>query len=70
LESGGRRIDLVWPPGYSAQFNPGLEVLDERGKVLFRAGDIVQGGCVRGPQDDLGSVMLIRPIDVVAPDSS
>ncbi|HXR27806.1 MAG TPA: hypothetical protein VN771_08065 [Candidatus Baltobacteraceae bacterium] len=42
----GTRIDVVWPPGYRAKFTPNLEVLDENGVVLLRAGDAVTGGCV------------------------
>lgn len=42
----GRRVDVVWPTGYSAVFTPGLEILDEGGKVVLRGGDGVAGGCV------------------------
>lgn len=59
-----RAIKLVWPPGYSAHFDPDLEVLDSNGQVVFRAGDRVIGGCVKGPPDALGSVLLIRPADL------
>jgi hypothetical protein len=59
--SEGRRVELVWPPGYGARFAPDLEVLNESGSVVFRAGDVVDGGCVKGPPDDLHSVFRILP---------
>jgi hypothetical protein len=43
---GSGRADLIWPPGYKAQFAPNLEILDASGAVVFRAGDHVDGGCV------------------------
>ena len=39
-------IEVLWPPGYAARFAPGLEVLDERGRVVIRGGDFVDSGCV------------------------
>jgi hypothetical protein len=62
--SDGRTIALTWPPGYAARFDPDLTVVDGDGQVRFRAGDRVAGGCVKGPPDDLGSVVLIRPEDL------
>jgi hypothetical protein len=58
---GDGRHEIVWPPGFSARFTPDLEVLDASGKVAFRAGDKISGGCTAGPNDDPGSVLLIRP---------
>lgn len=46
--SRGRRLDLVWPEGYSARFAPLLEVLDETGTVVARDGDVIEGGCRLG----------------------
>jgi hypothetical protein len=39
------RIEAIWPAGYRARFSPGLEILDERGAVVLRAGDPVTGFC-------------------------
>ena len=44
--SSGDRIDLVWPAGYGARFNPGLEVLDASGAIVAREGDLLIGRCV------------------------
>lgn len=57
---GGRR-DIVWPPGFRAQFDPKLEVLDASGKVVYRAGDKIDGGCTAGPADNPASLLLIPP---------
>jgi hypothetical protein len=59
--SNGSRIDLVWPPGYSARFAPRLEVLNESGLVVFREGDQVEGGCAKGSQEDPSSIVLLDP---------
>ncbi len=56
--SNGARSDIVWPPGYSARFDPDLAVLDASGKVVYRAGDTVEGGCVVGGDD---SPRLVGP---------
>lgn len=63
--SDGTRIELVWPAGYVARFNPSLEVADGEGRVTFRGGDKVSGGCVMGPANDLHSIMLIQPTERV-----
>jgi hypothetical protein len=54
---------LVWPPGYVARFDPDLQVIDSTGRIVFRGGDRVTGGCVKGPADDLASVVLVRVAD-------
>jgi hypothetical protein len=41
----GTRVDVVWPPGYRARFNPNLEVLDASGVVLLRLADVITGVC-------------------------
>ena len=48
---GGRgRIELVWPRGYRAQFNPALIIVSTEGRVVAGAGDRVEVLCVtRGP---------------------
>lgn len=65
ITDAGVRKDLVWPSGYVARFNPGLEVLDETGAVVFRQGDLVRGACLRGPADDPGAVLQIKREDRV-----
>lgn len=47
----GKRLDFVWPEGYSARFVPLLEVLDETGTVVARDGDVIDGGCRLGDPD-------------------
>lgn len=59
IGSDGRRRDIIWPPGYAARFTPRLEVLDEKGIVVFQDGSPVSGGCVTGP--DAQGPLLIAP---------
>jgi hypothetical protein len=54
----GKRIDILWPRGFSARFDPDLEVLDGSGLVVYRAGDRIHGGCV---VDSQGGPLLITP---------
>jgi hypothetical protein len=61
LEGFGNRVEVVWPPGYFARFAPDLEVLDPSGKVMYREGDLIPGGCAVGPPDDPPSLILIIP---------
>jgi hypothetical protein len=46
------RIELLWPIGYSARFNPSLELLDEQGRVVGREGNYIISSCVPDPDDD------------------
>jgi hypothetical protein len=55
--STGQRIDIIWPPGYTARFAPRLEVLDANRNVAFRDGSTVSGGCVTGP-DAQGPLLI------------
>jgi hypothetical protein len=55
VQPGGQRLDVVWPPGFTARFVPTLEILDAAGDVVFRAGDPVDGGCTEYPY------LLIEP---------
>ncbi len=57
-EPQGGRVEIVWPQGFTARFDPDLAVLDASGKVVYRAGDRPGGGCVIG---DPGSPLLILP---------
>lgn len=50
------RVDVVWPAGYRARFEPSLEVLDEQGNVVMREGDAVTGACVTA-----GGALLLDP---------
>jgi len=58
--SSGRK-QTIWPPGFSARFDPNLQVLDAAGRVVFHAGDKIGAACVAGPPKDPGSVLLTRP---------
>jgi hypothetical protein len=60
VSAGGVEGDIIWPPGFSARFDPGLQVLDASGTVVFRAGDKISSGCV-APADSHGPVLVIRP---------
>lgn len=60
-EGGARR--LVWPPGWTARFAPGLEVVDESGSVRFREGDHISGVCLKGPASDPGMVLMVWPLE-------
>jgi hypothetical protein len=42
---GGRRVEVVWPTGFQARFDPRLEILDATDTVVLREGDPVTGGC-------------------------
>jgi hypothetical protein len=43
---GSVRIDVVWPAGFSARFEPDLEVLDAAGRLFAREGSRVTGACL------------------------
>jgi hypothetical protein len=58
VDPTGGRHEIVWPYGFTARFDPDLAVLDASGKVVFRAGDPIDGGCVIG---GAGSPLLILP---------
>jgi hypothetical protein len=49
----GGRHEIVWPRGFTARFDPDLAVLDASGKVVYRAGDRIDGGCVTGAENTL-----------------
>lgn len=46
LVSSGTRVDVVFPPGFTARFGPTLEVLNASGAVVAHAGDRIDGYCV------------------------
>jgi hypothetical protein len=54
--SSGKRLDVVFPYGFSARFAPDLEVLDATGVVVARAGDRIDEGCVTG-----GPMLILLP---------
>jgi hypothetical protein len=56
---GQSRMEVTWPAGYRARFNPNLEVLDENGNVVIREGDPVSGACGYNP--DTGMLYLEPP---------
>ena len=61
----GDRVELLWPVGYRARFGPTLEVLDERGRVVGREGDLIIGGCFQAPGLRVAWVSAddVRPAD-------
>ena len=61
LEGFGNRGEVVWPPGYHARFAPDLEILEPTGRVIYRGGDLMPGGCAVGPSDDPSSLILMIP---------
>lgn len=52
LQGFGDR-QAVFPVGFTARFNPSLEVLDANGAVVFREGEKIDGACVSGDDDSL-----------------
>lgn len=61
---GPSRIDLVWPSGYSARFDPQLEIVDPNGVVVMREGDQIEGACVTSQPNLL---LLLPPFEVGSP---
>jgi hypothetical protein len=57
----GQRRDVVFPSGYTARFDPQLEILDGSGQIVGRAGDQVTGGCVTGPDANGPPLIVPRP---------
>jgi hypothetical protein len=61
--ASGLQFGLLWPIGYQARFVPGLELVDERGTVVAREGDLIIGSC--GPTGDDAPVRVsaedVRP---------
>jgi hypothetical protein len=47
----GRRVEIEWPRGYTAQFTPELVVLNESGEVVAVEGDRASGICLGGGPD-------------------
>lgn len=41
---GGQQLDIVWPYGFTARFNPDLELLNAEGEVVAREGDVLDLG--------------------------
>lgn len=58
--ASGDTADIIWPPGFTARFDPGLQILDASGAVAYKAGDKISGGCT-APADSRGEVLVIRP---------
>ena len=56
LVSSGKRVDVVFPFGFRARFAPNLEVLNDSGVVVARAGDRIDGGCVTA-----GPLLILWP---------
>ena len=45
IENPTGRRELLWPLGFTAVFDPYLEVRDRSGETVARAGDSLAGGC-------------------------
>lgn len=58
--ASGRRQEIVWRPGFSARFMPGLQILDSSNVPVLQDGDRVLGACVLADSRD---VLLIRAED-------
>jgi hypothetical protein len=41
----GERVDVRWPRGTVAVFDPQLRVVLANGTVFHREGDVISGGC-------------------------
>ncbi|HSM18544.1 MAG TPA: hypothetical protein VK845_16270 [Gemmatimonadales bacterium] len=65
VTGGGVRRDIVWPSGYVARFEPDLEVIDATGRVVYRAGDHIDGGCLVSDPDLL---LILPPVSTPAPE--
>jgi hypothetical protein len=51
IDERGRRLDLLWPPGFSARVGPPISILSPDGSVLARVGDPAPALCAT--QQDL-----------------
>ena len=56
--NSGRRIDVIWPPGTSARFVNGIEILDRAGTVRLHEGERVDGACVTGVDEQAPLLIL------------
>ena len=57
-DPGADRLEVVWPTGYTAVFDPTLRVIEPTGQTAMQEGDHVDGGCVTG-----GPLLLLGPMD-------
>ncbi len=57
VSAQGTRIDVEWPRGYRARFDPALEIVDGSGTPVLGEGAHVTGGCVTGDEH----VLLLMP---------
>jgi hypothetical protein len=61
----GHRAEIIWPAGYHARFDLGLEVLDDHDVFVGKDGDLIIGTCGgNGP----GGPFRISSRDVRRPD--
>ena len=49
-----QRVDLIWPNGYYARDDFGLEVVDGSGTFVGKEGDLVIGACVVSLEGNTG----------------
>jgi hypothetical protein len=58
----GGRLNVWWPEGYTARFNPQLEIVDPTGRVVLHDGDaIAAGACVEGATPSGEPILLVVP---------
>jgi hypothetical protein len=51
VTANGTRVNVTWPPDYSARFSPGLEVLDATGALVLRAAADITSACRTASSD-------------------
>ena len=60
INPDGVRIELRWPPGFTARFDPDLEMVAANGEVIAREGDDLDLGGGFGAPDGAFSVCEIN----------
>jgi hypothetical protein len=65
--SSGRRVELLWPVGYKALFDPGLVILDRTNAVVAGEGDQIVGSCLGR---DAGGAIRVEAREVIRPMAS
>lgn len=61
LVQNGTRMDVVFPAGFTARFNPRLEIVDGSGAAVAHEGDVIDGACVTGPDVQDRLLILWEP---------
>lgn len=61
----GKRVELVWPSGYTARFSPDLAIIDRDGQVIAHEGDLIIGSCLNS--DDEPEAIQVDPAEIRGP---